>query len=507
MAGRYRIGDSPLKWHYLCAALASLALSAWSTWTSAIPNPDAALYLRAADHFAAGRFYDAVAVYKWPAYSFIVGLTQAVTGLDALIAAQVVNALFTLVTTLVFIALASKFSDRDRAVVTVATVFIAFQPQLMQLRSWIIRDHGYIALFMTAVYLAVADNERPSVWRKLALAAALLGATLFRVEGLYLVLLVVGYYVLNRLRTVTAQVTTITLFIFGVMLLLPFAFGIWVNGTFGRWIAGKAATVDLTRFTDIIQHRADILGTEVLQNGAGRKWSAYASVILGMTVMDAIRAITPVFAIFGLFAFIPNRLVPKKAVLPIAWFTLAQLPMLFLVGFINALMDWRYPMALALIAMFGVIYCATASWRELLMFRPRAFIVFPSLVILSAATFVYDVPQPSGSHHFRDAGGWIQSNVPKASRIWMNDARVAYFSGRSYRRTGGVTRLLGLPPTDFEKKKAFDVIVVWSEGDQLRAPFPIDLGELPPAAMFTSNDESVRIYAVCAEMILCDPPR
>lgn len=507
MTGRYQSGGLPLKWHYLSAAFASLVLSAWSTWTNAIPNPDAALYLRAADHFAAGRFYDALAIYKWPAYSFVIGLTQAATGLDALLAAQVVNALFTLVTTLVFVALASEFSNRDRAVVTIATIFIAFQPQLMQLRSWIIRDHGYIALFVTAVYLAVADNERPSAWRKLALAAALLGATLFRVEGLYLILLVAGYYVLKRLRTVTAQVTTITVFIVGVMLLLPFAFGIWVNGTFGRWIAGKATAVDLTRFTDVIQHRVDILGTEVLQGGAGRKWSAYASVILGMTVMDVIRAITPVFAFFGLFAFIPNRLVPRKAVLPIAWFTLAQLPMLFLVGFINALMDWRYPMALALLAMFGIIYCATASWRELLMFRPRAFIVFPSLVILSSVTFALDVPQRTGSHHFRDAGVWIHDNVPTGSRVWMNDARIAYFSGLNYRKTGGVTRLLGLPPTDFEKKKAFDVLVVWSERDQNKALLPVDLGEVPPIAVFTSNGESISVYAVCAEMIRCDPPQ
>ena len=468
-----------------------------------IPNPDASLYLRASDYFAAGRFYDGLAVYKWPAYSVVVALTQVATGLEAFLAAQVVNALFTVVTTLAFIALASEFSNRDRAVVTIATVFIIFQPQLMQLRSWIIRDHGYIALFMTAVYLAVADNERPSVWRKLGLAAALLGATLFRVEGLYLALLVVGYYVLKRMRTVTAQVSTVAVLISGATLLLPFAFSIWINGTLGRWIAGKAATVDISLFTDVIQHRVDVLATEVLQGGTGRKWSAYASVVLGMTVMDTIRAITPVFAIFGLFAFIPNRLVPRKAVLPIAWFTLAQMPMLFLVGFINALMDWRYPMALALIAMFGIIFCATSSWRELLMFRPRAFVVFPSLVIASLATFVFDLPQPSASDQVKDAGRWVQKNVPKVSRIWINDARVAYFSGRSYRTTGGITRLLGLPPTDFEKKKEFDVLVVFSEGDPKRVPIPIDISAFSPVATFSSSSDSINIYVVCAEMVRC----
>lgn len=503
MARYSQIGASPLKWHYLAAILACLALSVWSTWASSLPNPDASLYLRAADYFAEGRFDEGLAVYKWPAYSILIGLVRAVTGVEAFVAAQIVNALFALVTTVVFIALASEFSNRDRTVVTVAAIFIVFQPQLMELRSWIIRDHGYLALFLVAVYLAVADNERPSIWRKLALLAALAGATLFRVEGLYLALLVAGYYVLKRLRTVTAQVSTIAVLIFGATLVLPFAFSMWLNGTVGRWLSGEAATVDLTLFSEAINKRADILANEVLVYGGGRKWSAYASVVLGMTVMDTIRAITPVFAFFGVFAFIPNRLVPRKVVLPIAWFTLAQIPMLFLVGFINGLMDWRYPMALGLIAMFGIIYCATASWRELLMFRPRAFIVFPSLVLLSAITFVADLPQRSASHHLREAGEWIRDNVPEEARIWMNEARVAYFSGRPYLETGGVTRILGLPTTEFERDGTFDVLVVWSKGDRNRVPIPLDLSKLSPVATFEYDGESVSILAVCPRMVGC----
>lgn len=503
MTGQYRINTSPLLWHYLFATLASLALSVWSIWLGTVPNPDAALYLRAADYFAAGRFDDGLAVYKWPTYSIVIGLTQLATGLEAVVAAQVVNALFTLVTTIAFIALAAEFTRRDRLVVTIATLFIVFQPQLLQLRSWIIRDHGYIALFMVTVYLAVADNERPSPWRKLALGMALLGATLFRVEGLYLALLVLGYYALKRLRTATAQVLTIIGLIFGATLLLPFAFSIWVNGTFSRWLEGQAATVDLSLFTDVIRHRVEVLGSEVLEGGGGRKWSAYVSVIIGITIMDTIRAITPVFAFLGVIAFVPNLVVPRKAVLPIAWFTIAQFPMLFLVGFINALMDWRYPMALALIAMFGIVFTATLSWREFLMFRPRSLFGFPVLVIACVATFAADVPKSIESHHFVDAGHWMKQNIPPASRIWMNDGRIAYFSGRSYRETGGVTRLIGLPPTSFEKEGAFDVIVVWSGANLKNAPIPVDLKKLSPVATFENGSEKITIYAKCTQMVRC----
>jgi len=502
-AGRLQIGTSPLRWHYIAAVLACIALSVWSTLVASLPNPDAVLYLRAADYFAAGLFEEGLAVYKWPTYSMVIALVQVVTGVEAFVAAQIVNALFTAVTTVTLIALASEFSNRDRAVVTFATIFIVFQPQLMELRSWIIRDHGYLALFLVSIYLAVVDNERPSIWRKLALIATLAGATLFRAEGLYLAVLVVGYYALKRLRTVTAQVSTIAVLILGATIILPFAFGIWVSGAFGRWLAGNDVSIDLTIFSEAIRHRVDVLANEVLADGGGRKWSAYASVILGMTVLDTIRAITPVFAFYGFFAFVPNLLLPRKSILPIAWFTIAQLPMLFLVGFINALMDWRYPMALALIAMFGIIYCATASWRELLMMRPRAYIVFPSLVILSLMTFAADLPERSNAHHFRKAGEWIRDNVPEESKIWMNEARVAYFSGRPYRSVGGVTRILGLPRTDFEKKLDFDVIVVWSPGNPKRAPLPLALEGLSPVASFEHSNEHITIYALCAKLVEC----
>src|SRR5215211_6213444 len=48
----------------------SLLLSFWAAWAQFIPNPDAMLYLRAAELFSAGRWHEAVGIFRWPLYSF-----------------------------------------------------------------------------------------------------------------------------------------------------------------------------------------------------------------------------------------------------------------------------------------------------------------------------------------------------------------------------------------------------------------------------------------------------
>ena len=497
-------GPVTFRWHYLLAGLASIVLSVWTAYAISMPNPDSVLYLSAAGKFAAGHWHDGFAFYKWPAYSLLIAGAMQIGGLDPYIAAQVVNAVLVLGTTLAFIALADELSNGDRAVVTVATILVVFQPQLTEMRPWIIRDHGYLCFFVVAVWLAVADARRPSAWRKLGLLAALAAATLFRIEGFFLALLVAGYYALTRLRTVTAQASAITLFVLATAIGLPFAFGVWVTGSFGKWMAGKGLTVNMTHFGNLLEKRVHVLEDQVLMFGSGLGWQADVAIAIGLALIQIVRALTPVFTAYGLFAFMPNRLIPGRAMLPIVWFTAGQLPMLFLFTFINAMLDWRYAMAFALIAMFTTVYCASVSWRELLMGRPRAFLVFPSLVLAVALTWTLDMPRPQKWGHYREAAQWIRDNVPDDARLWMNETRIAYFSGRELEEIGGVSQLLNLRKPG--KPADFDVVVFATRKAGRKLPMPIPPGELALAASFRAGpDDLVNIYAACPAMTACPP--
>jgi hypothetical protein len=491
------------RWHFLLTALASVLLSAWCSYALPIPNPDAVLYLRAADQFSVGQWSEGFDTYKWPFYSLLIAGMKVVTGLETLIAAQVVNALLSLGLTLALIALAVELTNGDRAVVTVACILVLMQSQLMGMRPAIVKEHGYLAFMVATVLFAVVDNDRPSWRTKLALVSSLAGATLFRIEGLYLALLVVGFYVLVRLKTVTAQVTTIVLFVLTASALLPFAFRLWVGGSLEKLMSGSAV-FDVSIFWSIILKRVHLLETEILTFGAGIGWHIYASVAIGIAFYQTLRAVTPVYAFYGLFSFIPNRLVPRKAMLPLIWFAAGQAPLLFLFAFLNAMLELRYALGFAVIAIFTTIFCATASWRELRMLRPRAFVVFPSLIATVLIAWAIELPHPGQLHPFRKASEWVKQNVPQGARIWTNEARIAYFADLPYGQTGGITGIVALPPTEFEKSGEVDVVILSGDGGAIAPPRPVE--DLTLRARFVSETDVVLIYAACPAMNLCPPP-
>lgn len=504
MSGQYGNGCRTIRWHYILSALASVALSIWGAYTTSVPNPDAVLYLRAAEHFSVAQWADGFSIYRWPIYSLLIAGVMSAIGVEALIAAQIVNGLLILGTTMAFISLAYRLTNGDRAFVTVATIMIVFQPQLTELRPWVIKDHGYLCFFLTAIYFAVADNQEPSVLRKLALVGSLIAATLFRIEGLFLSSLVAVYYVLVRLRTVTQQASTIAAFTVATTIALPFVFGIWVTGTFAKWSSGELLPISISVFSPAILKRVEILENDVLTFGAGHGWQAYVSIAVGLALIQIVRALTPVYALYGLFAFLPHRLLPARATLPVVWFAVGQLPMLILFTFINALLDWRWAMGFALIAMFATVACATASWRELLMARPRAFLVFPSIVVAFAIAWMLDIPQPSKLGHYKEAGDWVLKNVPAKARIWMNEPRIAYFADRNYHEVAGVAKILFLQQTDFEKRGDIDVFVFSSMAAGRTLPLPaLSRAAVTVATFPGENGDFVQILASCPELASC----
>jgi len=186
--------DHHIRVTVVLAALASLALSAWGAWAAFIPNPDAALYLRSAELIVDGRWVDALHVYGWPAYSAVIALLMKLSGCEALPAAQTVNAVFAVVTTVAFIGLVHRLAGGDRVFVACAAIFILMQPQLTQLRATVVRDNGYLAFFVLSLYWVAADLAQPRRSAKLAIAGAILAAGLFRIEGFFLALWVILYH-------------------------------------------------------------------------------------------------------------------------------------------------------------------------------------------------------------------------------------------------------------------------------------------------------------------------
>ena len=488
---------------FAVAALLSILLSLWGAFATWIPNPDSILYLRSAEHFADGDWAQALTVYRWPFYSMLIAATMKVAGLDAFLSAQVVNAVLAVGVSIAFIALADLLTDGDRAVVFFATALIVLQPQLTELRPWVIRDHGYWCFLLLSVFLAVADNRRPSLLLKAALVASLLLATAFRIEGIYFAFLVAVYYLMTRISETRHRVWVIVGALVATLAALP-AFSIWVTGNIEDWAAGEFG-MHISDRAAMIGHRIDMLEKYVLFPGSGHGWYGYVGLVAAITLIGLICALTPVHTILTFLSFFPRNLVPGKAALPLIWFSAGQIPLLFLFAFVYAFLSWRHGMGFALIAMFGSVFLIATSWRELMNRRLRAFMLFPTFCILSIGTWAFDLPRPLATPQHRQAGEWIREHAPADAHIWMNDVLVAYYSGRTYNDIAGVARVLFHPEPGFVRDKAVDILVVTSD-PQARIGDPPVAPAREPTATFTGEDGGViDIYALCPAMVACSP--
>lgn len=419
---------------YAIAAAMSLLLSFWGAWAQFIPNPDAALYLRSAELVADGRWAAAVTTYGWPFYSVVIAAVMTLTRFDALNAAQVANALFALIATLAFMGLASRLANRERLVVVSAAIVILLQPQLAQLRPFIIRDNGYFAFLLVSLYLVACDIALPRLAMKIAIAVAIFVAGLFRIEGFFLGFLVLIYY-LSRLPIKWSR-SSVTFAIIAAFLLIILGLLMWSNQTFGQLLTGHFGFAGLegrwSASSETVATRLHKLKYDLLYPyGAGNSWGAYIGMIIGIATVNIVRAVTIPLAILTVFAFFPKRLMPRPVTQFVLWFSFGQLPLLLIYTFVAMLLDRRYAVGMALVLDIALVFLLAEmirQWRPGSVARP----FLPVMVVVMLAVWIAAIPRPSNLAYLKEAGEWIGHEAPIDARILTNDSRIAYFSGRPY---------------------------------------------------------------------------
>ena len=170
---------SDFRYHYLFGLVGSAMIALWAHFAVIVPNPDATLYLRAAEFFVQGDWHGGVSVYRWPFYSVLIAGAMWTTGLDALSAAQATNFLIDFGVVVAIINLARVLSRDNMEIVSSAAFFSVFHPQLTEFSSLIIRDHGYILFFLLSITLCIRDSIHQSLVNKSAILLSIVAATSF----------------------------------------------------------------------------------------------------------------------------------------------------------------------------------------------------------------------------------------------------------------------------------------------------------------------------------------
>lgn len=418
---------------YLLVFLVSVLLSLWSAYAQFIPNPDAMLYLRAAEYFSVGRWAEAVEVYRWPFYSLVIALAMKLTGAEALLAAQSVNLLLDGATAVVFVAIVRRLAGHERlGIVFWAALFILLNPKLMQLRPVIIRDHGFIALFLTVIYLVVVDQQARSLWIKGGICVAIALASLFRLEAAFLLLLVPAFYIYVRSSKTAARVLILAVLV-ACLMLIP-GFSLWraleayskgmPGGYWGTWLAQMQLLFRDVQATGLQLER-------ILPAGRNVGGLAIAGIILAITLDALLRALTIPIAVLSALAYWPRLVMPELAGKVVAWFAGWQIPLLLTFAVFSLFVDWRYAMAFSLMASIPAVFTLDAVAQDFATcFRAKVLLAMAVATVLVPSALAF--PRYSKFGYLRDAGVWIRDQVPPAAKIVTNDGRIAYYSDRRY---------------------------------------------------------------------------
>lgn len=421
---------------YAVLVSASLVLSVWGAYAQFVPNPDAVHYLRAAELFANGQWSEGAEVYRWPFYSASVAFVIALTGASALAAAHTVNALLDAATAVIFVALVGRLAGDSRRIVLWAALFILMHPKLMQLRPLIIRDHGFFAFFLLALYLLVVDRQSPSIMRKLGIAGAIALATLFRLEGAFLFLIVPAFYFFDRSSSFAAKAAVVAVVLLVCGLFVP-GYSLWtgtnafstssVTGVVGGWSG---------QIENLFKHMHVLSGQleKMLPPGRNVGALAYAGIVWAITLDVLLRALTMPIAVLAIFAFLPRRLLPEFATRFVGWFAWWQLPLLLTFMAFALFLDWRYAMAFALVGGIPAVFALEAAAHNASFGGRREKLVLYAAVGAIVIPFMLAVPKVSNLSYMRDAGYWIRDELPVGTGILTNEGRLAYFSGRAYER-------------------------------------------------------------------------
>lgn len=186
--------SSPANWRQLdirlYAVIASLIISGviFLFPEAHTPNDDAYTYIRTAELFLNDGLAAAFQYYPWASYAVLIGLTSKL-GLDLFAAAYLISALFFALLVFSFISIVREMHT-SRLILALAAIVILVYPQLNEYRAYVIRDIGFWALSLLALWWFLLFARTGLIQYAIGFCSALLLATTLRPEALLYLLVV-----------------------------------------------------------------------------------------------------------------------------------------------------------------------------------------------------------------------------------------------------------------------------------------------------------------------------
>ena len=425
------------------AAILSLALSGIALYFDPpMLSMDGLYYLKAAEAFLQHGVKAAFEVYAWPFYSIFLASLSRITGFSLESSAHMIDALGFVLITVGFVGIVRTLGA-NRRVQRWAIGVILLYPALNIMRKLpILRDYMYWGCFLLAIWALIVYCRNRTWRRALAWNAAIFMAVLFRIEGIFLMLLM-PLVVLKDTHGDTSSIKTwlrlnISLILAGMGALV--------------WLVMHAASapVFLARFYTLFNgHILPVIPSAQLSTYMDqiRHWflHGYTGWIapVGLFIIavlyfiaNFIHSLGIVFLALAAYG-ISQGLIETDASAKCVLRALVVFQVIILTVFMATqfFVSFRYFMPLNFLLLFYVPFVLEhvaqkfiTNGREWVLWPPQFFPILMICLSVLAFNGLYRVHYSKA--YIRTAAAWADTHLPAGARLFSNDARLLYYTNR-----------------------------------------------------------------------------
>ncbi|MCK4744152.1 MAG: hypothetical protein KAT25_10050 [Sulfuriflexus sp.] len=463
------------------AVFISLFISFVNVVTDDVINSDGILYSEVAGKFLAGYWLEAIAGHSWPIYALFVGVVSKITFLNFEITAQLINAGLLALLAYMFIR-CSQLMGGDRLVAICAGVLLLTNVTLNGYRDLIIRDHGYWALFFTALFFFLQYHQTKLIKYALGFGFSMIIAILFRIEGIVFALLAPLILLFQnsswKERLYQGLLPLLPLIAAGCVVLLV----VFSSSTLMEKIsaATHSQAGDLlgplnyfqTTFQGIFQgiiDKGNLIEEYVFDlNARNMGTKSMIAILMMMLVVKIISACGYIPLFFSALAGFNSRLRHSMTSLNvISGFILINLLVLIVVVTTKTFLTPRYTMTFALLITLPAAFALADFFRTQIsqhsVWKKRGKVLL--IVILSYMFLDGLISTGASKDYLRESGLWLKKNAPAEARLFSNEESIYYYSDRNVNKNVlnfifSETRFARLPKIVVDKSLPYDYISI-----------------------------------------------
>lgn len=424
---------------YWVAAVISLLLSYWVASRETVINPDAICYLQSAAVVGDGGLRKAMILCpqaQWPLYSVLVYFCSAWFHLSLTTAAYTLNALFSLISVVSFIAITRQLGAKGRALWLAAAV-ILLAHEFNSVRQYVIRDHGFWAFYLVSIYCLLRYVTVLRWYYALAWGVSLLVATLFRVEGtIFLILLpwtlwfcsslsywqrIKGFLQLNLIAALAG------LAVFGWLIFHPEI----SLASLGRM---QEFVFQLFHAGGMVWHRfqesaASFAHTSLTSDSMSEATLVFFLLLVVWYIVKVVANLSVIYsalAFYGIWRKTISFTSSTRLVIYGYLFSNLLITSFFLAE--HLFLSKRYLIALSLVFMLWVPFTLDKLWLAWQSHKLKTwvFATVALLVLITSLGGIFDFGHSKA--YMRQAGEWVEKNVPHSADVYSNDYQVMYYS-------------------------------------------------------------------------------